>query len=358
MPITKTDIQNLGNTLKDTLTVWGEQIQYGRDIATLKKIQNRLSNMRSLTTNSDGTSKSREDIAKSLFQVQTDIESNIRTPGIMSLANQTVGQFFNEALKSAQQKEQTNFNIGMSNIESPSTAVDVNNLTSKLNPSLYQFKGPGADKLFAPKLVTIQHVGEDGVVDNDNFDIYLSGVTQRGKPYKIFQGTKHRDKLSPEEELGIVDKKLANALQVAKLNQSNFNYSVSKNITPGPQSFTDSNGKVINTVFRDGKYYNPDNPKEQISVQGLIPITENVNPNKKNSFDGLSTYEKVKTASDMLDKIIPSKIRDEVNALDISRETIVQDIMNMGTNSRYWNMIPQFMQQELMKSGLIGTGQY
>jgi len=326
MPITKLDVQNFGKNLKDTLVTWGDQIQYGKDVLQLKKVQSRVSNIKSLTTNPDGTSKSREDIAKSLFSINNDI-SGISNPGIMNLANQTVQQYFGEALKGAMTREQNKFGIDMSKEMSPSTADSVDRATTNREPSLYEFKGPSADKYFAPKLVTVQSTKSDGTADPDNFDVYLSGITQRGTPYKILQGTKHRDKLTPEEELGIVDDKLKNALKVAKLNQSNFNTSI--NLTPVDRSFVDKEGKVTNSVFRNGKYYNPDTGKE-MKVQGLTPITENVNPNTSNK-------SKQETALENLRKEVPSLLLKGTDTSDLINAWIVAG--DEGSETTAWTSI-------------------
>ena len=111
MPITKQDVAKFGQGLKDTLNVISQQIQYGKDISHLEKVQKNLSNMKDITTNPDGTPKSQQDIARALFNIQSDIQTNIKTPVVESLALNTVGNFFKSTLAGHVTEEQNKFAI-------------------------------------------------------------------------------------------------------------------------------------------------------------------------------------------------------------------------------------------------------
>lgn len=113
MPITtKQDVQLFGANVVNTLNAWGQQIQNARDIESLNKINNVLSDVNKLTTNKDGSPKSQMQIGADLFKLQNQANMTIANPLLVQGVNKSLGEMYKTILGGMQTQEQKRQDVG------------------------------------------------------------------------------------------------------------------------------------------------------------------------------------------------------------------------------------------------------
>lgn len=228
MPISKQDVMSFGATLKDTLTTWGEQIQYGRDIAKLEKVQNQLSNVKNFTTDKDGNPLDYETITQKIMGITNQL-TDIRTPEVMRLAQTNVGEFIKTNFAGAMQHAQNQFDMGMDNITNPADADKVQALTNSMPSGMFKFKAGTLDKTYAAKIVNELIYDKDGKIDPNAMNQYALMTTSRGGLQKVFIGKVTKDKMSVNDLFEMERLKTEGDIKVASTPRHSSSYSSGPN---------------------------------------------------------------------------------------------------------------------------------
>lgn len=302
MPITKEDIQGFGDTLRNTLAIWGEQIQQGRDYAKLKKVQNQLANVKNFTTDANGNPLGYEDITKKMMGINSQL-SDIRTPEVMKLAQMNVSDFVTKNIAGLTQDVQNRFDVGMYNMRNqPANTKDADRITvdkiiSGLPRGMYKFSSP-TDKSYAPRIINKLVFDENGNIDKNRVQQVAIIADNTGKLTEVPLGDTYRNKLTVEEQLALKEQEYVWDKDIRSTptysNSSSYNYSTGDR----PTSFRDeSTGKVTNLIMRGNKLYNldgtPVSQEDARRYQSQTPISENITP-KNETIDNETSYKRLK----------------------------------------------------------------
>jgi len=341
MPITKQDVQGFGDTLRNTLAIWGEQIQQGRDYAKLQKVQNQLANVKNFTTDDKGNPLGYEDIAKKIMGVTNQL-SDIRTPNIMDLARADVSNFVKTNLAGVQQDVQNRFDVGMDAIQNPQDAKQVQNLINQtgIPRGMYQFKPGSSDTYYTSKLVNESIIREDGSVDPEYVNQKQVGITKRGKPYEIPLGKIYIKDLTNVQKMEEAAKNRASEEYQSKLAQSRSTYSYST----GDRfvSFQDPVTKqVTNIMYKGSKPYyadgkTPVSQEDIIKFQHQTPISENITP-KDDNVDVETSYKRLKQMLPDVDdqnSLVGNIISRWISADATTEESVWNEIHNMFPDNK------------------------
>lgn len=352
MPITKQDVAKFGQGLKDTLNVISQQIQYGKDISHLEKVQKNLSNMKDITTNPDGTPKSQQDIARALFNIQSDIQTNIKTPVVESLALNTVGNFFKSTLAGHVTEEQNKFAIQRDKAIYPSSIGAINEATEGRDLSSIKYSFPlNPTKYFAPKVVITQHVNEDGSLSKDYYDEWLTGIRTDGGQYKYFLGVKSVTELTAQEKLNEAELARENAQKVAKMNQLNIN--VNKDLNTRLTELIDPSGNHhLYKVNSNGQLSNLDGTQIPSEELRKISTYKTVTGQQEFSKEELSKTNQVDAVEDVL-----KSVKDFFNTKaysgyyeDITTALGQRKPLNEVQEMESFKALPYDLQQKLLKA--------
>lgn len=377
MPITiKDDVRTFGKDVVNMLTTWGNQIQEAKDIATYKKISDNLSDVKKLTTNSNGEVKSVMELGRDMFQTATRINTSIRNPELKNQLGVTLGQMYNSIFKGLGTQEEKKQDIGEGQMLGTIPKVDENGnpITATQSP-VYGFGeasmtkvGTGFSKQEPYKYQLskgqfVNAVDTNGNIIPNKYSWKIPVLNRKTGTMEYHNmGDKDRTELTAEEKVMADELDRQNKLKVAKMNQYSYN---DRPFGTGQNSFIDKDGKVLNLnvdlksgrkfVYGDkgAKIFMSD---KELNDKGYKPISENINPDSKNS---TMTYEQkidnawkiMKTQFDK-DVMIPNP--NSRYGYDIVQpEDIFRDVMNFGEESKYWNMLSQNQQDNLRTQGLI-----
>lgn len=335
MPITKQDVLGFGTTLKETLTTWGEQIQYGRDMAKLEKVQKDLSNVKNFTTNEKGEPLGYEDIARKMMNINTQL-GDIRTPQIMELGKTNVAQFMKANFTGLGQRVQNTFDQGVDAIQNPADAKNMKSLTDSLPDGMYQYKAGVPSKYYASKIINEAIIGEDGAVDKQFVNQFALVTNTRGGVEKVFLGKIDRVKANVMEQQQMQEREFQNRIDV----KSTLSRSSSYNFSDRPPSFDLIEGEKGTGVYNDrsGKvsYDGGKTWETATGIKKIVGTTE-----QKNSVDNLQV--KYKEANDVI-----------TNRFTKSEIEILYEQMDNGNlfSSQLWNRLSDY-EKNLIRGTLL-----
>lgn len=347
MPITKQDIQQFGNTLKDTLTTWGEQIQYGRDVSNLKKIQDKIQNVKSFSTDANGNPLSMEDVGKKLFSLENEITSTIRNPTIMAYAKQNVGDFFKSIFLGAKNTNQNQLEMNEAAVSNPRLKDEIPKIMNGVQSSWVDvapamFKASKDMRPFSPHYRT-QTDPNDPMKEQD-IEIMWKQNPETGQWEENTRvvAERYRTKETPDE--------------IYKRNiDTRATPTTSRNFNSSPQQF-----QIATGTDKDGN-------RVQVKVGSYGTITD-MNGNVLKGVDvpmiefktGTDTIEsKVMTPKEINDatfNVVKSVFKGKINMNEMGKvvskdkaDVVWNDLVQNGRNSPYWNEIPYESQQEIIK---------
>lgn len=338
MPITKQDIAGFGNTLKDTLTAWGEQIQYGRDVVNLQKIQNRVQDVKGFTMDKDGKPLSMEQVGQKLFAIDNEISSTIRNPTLMAYARQNVGDFFKTIFTGAKNVQQNQLEMNEVSLMNPKMAQSIPSLMNGVDsswtdiaPSLFKM---GKDQRpFSPHYMTKNVEGNPALLERIEV-MWQQGEDGQWVPKERSMGFIDRTQETPEE-------KRSRELAVANTQRKSFVGTMpNMNLVTDEKGVSHSYNPQIGKVWVDGKgWITP----EEAGITFKVGTGQNETPKTVQDITN-AQYEivkgiyKGKESVRELGKVVQKELSD----------IAWKDIMEKGRSSKYFIDLPYAQQQEII----------